>query len=73
MSLWGPQILGAPRLSLVRLVGNRPLVGGPQIGESISLIKGMKKELLQKTASYVRNFPCQTLKISKVSLVVMGS
>jgi hypothetical protein len=47
----GPQALGVPRLSLVSLVGNPPLVGGPQIGEFISSIKGIKKELLQKTAS----------------------
>jgi hypothetical protein len=47
LSLWGPQALGAPRLSLVSLVGNPPLVGDPQLGESISSIKGMKKELLQ--------------------------
>jgi hypothetical protein len=46
--------LGAPRLSLVSLVslvGNPPLVVGPQIGESVSSIKGMKKELLQKSVS----------------------
>jgi hypothetical protein len=55
MSLGGPQALGAPRLSLVSLVGNPPLVGGSQIGESISSIKGMKKELLQKTAFFEWN------------------
>jgi hypothetical protein len=43
--------LGAPRLSLVSLVGNLQLVRGPKIGEFLSSIKGMKKELLQKTTS----------------------
>jgi hypothetical protein len=51
----GPQALVAPRLSLVSLVGNPPLVGGPQIVESIFSIKGMKKELLQKTAFFKQN------------------
>jgi hypothetical protein len=55
LRLWGPQALGAPRLSLVSLVGNPPLVGGPQIRESISSIKGMKKELLLKTAFFEQN------------------
>jgi hypothetical protein len=57
---WGPLILEGPpspgvsRLSLVSLVGNPPLVARRvcQIGTSISSIKGMKKELLLKTAFY---------------------
>jgi hypothetical protein len=31
------------------------------------------KEIKGKLVSYDRNFPCQTLKIRNVSLVVMGS
>jgi hypothetical protein len=30
LAFGGPQALGAPRLSLVSVVGNLPLVGGPQ-------------------------------------------
>jgi hypothetical protein len=63
----GPQSPGVPRLSLVSLVGNPPLVGGvPQIGESISSIKGLKKELLLKTAFFERN---KTKPVKKVRTV----
>jgi hypothetical protein len=46
--------------------------GGLEMLSSLATLK-KKGELGRGQGSAVRNFPCQTLKISKVSVVVVGS
>jgi hypothetical protein len=58
--LWKAVLLPSDR------VGGGKLTSGPKARAVIVRLRVI-------TQSYVRNFPCQTLKISKVSLVVMGS
>jgi hypothetical protein len=41
--------------------------------DDLGLVSDNFDDALEKMTSFVRNFPCQTLKISKLSLVVMGS